>query len=66
MAHVNDIEKAVENLPPKDLARFRDWFEEFDAMQWDRQFEEDALSGRLDPMAKEAMAEYRKGNYEEP
>lgn len=65
MEHINDIEKAVASLPPNDLARFRAWYEEFDTLQWDRQFEEDALSGRLDAMANEAISDFNKGNCEE-
>lgn len=65
MEHINDIEKAVANLPPNDLARFREWFEEFDALQWDQQFEGDVLTGKLDAMAMEAIADFNKGNCEE-
>ncbi len=64
MERINEIEKAVANLPPNDLARFREWFEEFDALQWDRQFEEDALSGKLNSIAKEALANFNKGTCE--
>ena len=31
MTRVEHIEKAVEQLSPQELARFRAWFEEFDA-----------------------------------
>ncbi|HEY5238731.1 MAG TPA: hypothetical protein VIJ62_10160 [Rhizomicrobium sp.] len=30
MTTVEDIEKAIESLPPDKLAQFRAWFEEFD------------------------------------
>ena len=65
MEHVQDIEKAVSNLPPNDLERFRAWFEEFDAIEWDRQFEEDASSGRLDAIAQEAIEDFSKGKCKE-
>src|SRR6266478_10223437 len=35
MTTAEDIEKAVEQLPPRELARFRAWFEAFDAAQFD-------------------------------
>ncbi len=65
LEHINDIEKAVANLNPNDLARFRAWWEDFDAIEWDHQFEDDALSGRLDNIAQKAVAEFNKGNCEE-
>jgi hypothetical protein len=62
---VLEIERAVSQLPPKELAHFREWFEEFDAKIWDRQFEEDAKSGKLDKLANQAIADFRAGKYEE-
>ena len=55
------IEKAVEALPPGELAEFRRWFAEFDAAAWDRQIEQDAVDGKLDQLAAEALADYRSG-----
>jgi hypothetical protein len=55
MSAIQDIEKAVSSLPPEDLAEFRAWFEEFDAQIWDRQFEKDAQSGKLDQVANQAI-----------
>jgi predicted transcriptional regulator len=56
-----DIEKAVEQLPPHELARFRVWFEAFDASQFDAAIERDAQAGKLDGLAEEALAEHRGG-----
>jgi hypothetical protein len=61
MSTVLEIERAVSQLPPKELAHFREWFEEFDARIWDRQFEEDAKSGKLDELANQAIADFRAG-----
>lgn len=61
MSTVKDIEAAVERLSREDLARFRSWFQEFDADAWDRQFEEDALSGKLDSLAEEASKDFHAG-----
>ncbi|MEZ6059454.1 MAG: hypothetical protein R3C19_03735 [Planctomycetaceae bacterium] len=58
---LNELERSVARLPPDELARFRDWFHEFDSEQWDRQIENDANHGRLDRLAESAVAEHRAG-----
>lgn len=65
MGNVKSIEKAVESLPPSELAEFRRWFAEFDAAAWDRQIEQDAAAGKLDAMAADALADYRAGSVRE-
>jgi hypothetical protein len=65
MGNVKSIEKAVEALPPAELAEFRRWFAEFDAASWDRQIEEDAASGKLDQLAAEASADFQSGSTRE-
>lgn len=62
MSHVEEIEKAVKNLPAVELRRFRQWFASFDAETWDAQIEADATSGKLDALASVAIAEYESGN----
>lgn len=61
MTTAEDIEKAVEQLPPGELARFRAWFEAFDAEQFDATIERDARAGKLDAHAEEALAAHRAG-----
>ena len=61
MTTVEEIEEAVAALPPDKLARFRTWFEEFEAARFDRQIERDARSGKLDALAAPAVEEHRKG-----
>ena len=65
MGNVRSIEKAVESLPPSELAEFRRWFAEFDANAWDEQIEQDASAGKLDALAAEALADYRAGSVRE-
>jgi hypothetical protein len=60
-----DIEKAVEQLSPRELARFRAWFEKFDARQFDGAIERDVHAGKLDGLAEEALAEHRAGGSRE-
>ena len=61
MTTAEDIEKAVEQLTPRELARFRAWFEVFDAEQFDAAIERDVSAGKLDAHADEALAAHRAG-----
>ena len=65
MNTAEDIEKAVEQLTPQELARFRAWFETFDAQQFDAAIERDARAGKLDALADEALAAHRAGRSRE-
>ena len=65
MTTAEDIEKAVEQLAPRELARFRAWFEAFDAEQFDAAIERDAQAGKLDALAEEALAAHRAGRSRE-
>jgi hypothetical protein len=55
MTTTEDIEKAIEQLPLQELARFRAWFEAFDADRFDAAIERDADAGKLDAFAEEAL-----------
>ena len=46
MTTVQAIEAAVEQLDPAECARFRAWFERFDAVDWDQQLENDVEAAR--------------------
>lgn len=58
---LQDIETAVSQLPPAELAKFSEWFEEFQADAWDRQIEKDIAAGKLDKLAAEADAAFEAG-----
>jgi hypothetical protein len=60
MTTVQEIKDAVSDLSPENLAAFRAWFAEFDAMLWDRQLEMDVASGRLDRLGDEALQDLRE------
>jgi hypothetical protein len=47
--------------PDADLDEFRAWFAQFDAEAWDREFERDAKSGKLDRLADKALADLVQG-----
>ena len=63
--HLSEIEQAISQLSASELSRFREWFEKFDAQNWDQQFEADVKAGKLDKIADRAIAEYRAGNCQE-
>lgn len=58
---IEELESVVSSLPASELARFSQWFEEFMADQWDRQIEQDSLSGRLDAALKRADDHFEAG-----
>jgi hypothetical protein len=61
MTTVPEIESAVSKLSRRDLAAFRNWFREFDAEAWDKQFEQDVKTGRLNALGDEALGDLREG-----
>ena len=65
MTKLEDIEKAVAELAPRELDRFRAWFEEFQAARFDEKIERDAASGKLDRLAEAAVDDFRKGRARE-
>lgn len=65
MTQVQKIEEEVASLPKLELAKFRSWFEKFDAQEWDKQIERDMTSGKLDDIANKAIADFKLGNYKD-
>ncbi len=62
MSNLKEIERAVSQLSTEELAAFRIWFAEFDAEIWERKFEDDIASGRLEGLAEKALKHLREGN----
>ena len=65
MTTAEDIEKAVEQLAASELARFRAWFEAFDAGRFDAVITRDTTAGKLDELAEEALAAHAAGQSRE-
>jgi regulator of replication initiation timing len=61
MSTVEEIEKAIETLPRDQFYQLREWVQSRFEDEWDRQIEEDSLSGRLDHLVQEALTEHRAG-----
>ena len=58
---VEELESVVSRLSADELSRFSEWFEEFLALQWDRQIEQDVHSGRLDAAIKRSNERFDAG-----
>jgi len=52
-----ELEKQVSKLPPEQLAKFIEWVKELESDLWDKQIESDVAAGKLDQLAKDAIAE---------
>ena len=61
MTTVQENQESVAHLAEPELGKFRSWFEEFDANAWDKQFERDVKSGKLDSLADEALRDAASG-----
>ena len=58
---LEELEKTISPLPPEELTKFREWFLEFDAAQFDKRIEIDAKDGRLDSLADAALRDHSAG-----
>lgn len=65
MSTLEEIEAAVQQLPPAKRAEFRAWFQSFDATDWDQQMEDDITTGNLDWLADEAIGDSEAGRCSE-
>jgi hypothetical protein len=61
MTTVEQIENAIRNLPPGELASLRTWFAQFDSAAWDEQISRDMANGKLDALADNALEHLRAG-----
>ncbi|MBN2060748.1 MAG: hypothetical protein JW882_10075 [Deltaproteobacteria bacterium] len=62
---IEEAKKIIAGLAPNEMAEFREWFADYDAAEWDKQFEDDVKAGRLDAMGQHAIEDYKKGNCRE-
>ena len=61
---VKEIENAIADLPPAEIAELATWFEEFHAQIWDKQIERDLNAGRLDSLLDEARQDFERNRCE--
>jgi hypothetical protein len=58
---VKELEKAISKLSSSDFAKFSNWFDEFRAELWDREFETDVKAGKLNALGEEADRDFEAG-----
>jgi hypothetical protein len=61
MSRVEEIEAAIEGLPPEDYSRIVQWFRVREQKRWDEQLDADSAAGKLDFLFEEAESEAAKG-----
>jgi hypothetical protein len=61
---INEIESAIAQLPPAELAELAKWFAEFQAQVWDEQLAQDVAAGRLDALLNQAEQDFAEGRCE--
>jgi hypothetical protein len=61
MSRVEQIENQVRELNAAELQAFRQWFAEFDAAAWDRQFGDDLKAGKFNGLAERALRDHQSG-----
>ena len=61
MSNVQEIADAIAKLPPNDFLRLRELVQKRFEDEWDKDFEQDVASGRLEEVASKALAEHRAG-----
>jgi hypothetical protein len=65
MTTLEDIEKAIAELQPRELNELIAWFDEYQTARFDERIERDAHAGKLDGAAKQALADHRRGRSRE-
>ncbi|MGB3237142.1 MAG: hypothetical protein WBB29_02530 [Geitlerinemataceae cyanobacterium] len=63
MSTIDQIEAAILNLPPSDYQKLVQWLLDLDYQRWSAQLEQDILGGKLDNLAREALADFELGQY---
>ena len=63
MASVDQIEKAILELPPQELRKLSAWIAELDQERWDDQLAQDVAAGKLDHLAEEAIRDFQAGRF---
>ena len=60
MSRVEEIEAAIEGLPPEEYRRIVQWFLLREQRRWDEQMDADSVTGKLDFLFDEAQSESAK------
>ena len=65
MIKIRELEKDVLSLPERTFVRFSAWFHKIEIEKWDRKFEKDVFSGKLDRFGSKALKDLAKGKCKE-
>jgi hypothetical protein len=61
MTKLEKIENDIRSLSADEFKSLADWMDEERARLWDDQIERDAIAGKLDALAAEALSEFKAG-----
>ena len=61
---IHEIETAITQLPPSQVAELAAWFEQFHAQLWDVQIEQDVRDGRFNSLLDETGQDLDSGRCE--
>jgi len=61
MDRVEEIEAAIDGLPPEEYRRIVQWLQMREGNHWDEQMDRDSSAGKLDFLIEEAESESAKG-----
>ena len=61
MDRVEEIETAIDRLPPEDYGRLVAWLREHEQSRWDEQMDRDSPAGKLDFLFNETESESAAG-----
>ena len=62
MTTVQEIEHAIEQLPGDQFSEIHAWIIEKDWELWDKQLQQDSVSGKLDFLVSEALQDAEAGH----
>ncbi len=65
MTKLEKLEREIQQLDREELSALRDWFRDYDAEEWDQEIERDVKEGKLDKLAREALAAHKAGGTKE-
>lgn len=60
MSKLQLIQAEIETLTSDDFTYLKNWINELDAQQWEKQIEQDSNDGKLDFLIEEALLEKSK------
>jgi hypothetical protein len=65
MTSLLEIEAAIKQLPESDVHKLAAWLQEYLDETWDRQIEEDLISGKLDNLIAQAEADIAASSHDD-